>query len=83
MNELYFLGVDIIEETKNLMRLTDVICTEGMSESELAAYKMGVKNVMSVLATVIEENDIPVVNISGLDIATELTIDELQEYYLN
>lgn len=83
MNELYFLGVDIIEETKNLMRLTDVLCTEGMSESELAAYNMGVKNVLSVLATVIDENDIPVVNINGLEIATELTTDELQEYYLN
>lgn len=83
MNELYVLGIDIIEETNNLMRLTDAACTEGMTESELMAYKMGVKNVMSVLAAVIEENDMPVVNISGLEIATEFTIEELQEYFYN
>lgn len=83
MNELYFLGVDIIEETKNMMKLAAVVCTDGMSESELKAYKLGVDNVMSVLQSVLENDDMIVINMEGLDIPTELSIDNLEDYYLN
>lgn len=81
MSELYFLGADIIVETKNLLNLTSVICTDGMDENELKAYYMGVENALSALKSIVEENELPVVNISGLEIQTELSIDDLEEYY--
>lgn len=81
MNELYLLGVDIIEEVKNMMRLSEVVCTDGMTENELKAYQMGVTNVISALEAVVREDDIPAVDIPGLEIPTELSIDELEEYY--
>lgn len=81
MNELYFLGADIIVETKNLLNLTSVICTDGMTESELKAYHMGVENALSALSAIVKESDIPVVNIDGLEIQTELSIEDLEEYY--
>lgn len=83
MNELYFLGMDIVEETKNFLKLSQLLCTDGMTENELKAYNMGVENAMSALSSMIEESDLPVLNINGLEIQTELSIDDIEEYYLN
>ena len=80
MNELYFIGMDIIEEVKTLSDFTTITCTDGMTDNELNAYKLGIKNTLSALKTLLNEDNMPVVNIAGLDIATELTIDELEEY---
>ena len=80
MNERYFIGMDIINEVKAMSNLTIMTCTEGMTDIELDAYKLGIKNTISALKALLDENDMPVVNISGLDVATELTIDELEEY---
>ena len=80
MNELYFIGMDIIEEVKTLSGLTEITCTNGMTESELNAYKLGIKNTISALEALLDEDGMHVVNISGLDTATELTVDELEEY---
>lgn len=83
MNELYFLGMDIVEETRNISKFSEIICTDGMTESELKAYRMGIENTLSALKTSLEtESNIVVVNIEGLDAPTELTVDELQEYCL-
>lgn len=81
MNELYFIGVDIAEETQTMINFTEGLSTSGMTENELAAYHMGVKNTLSALRNIIEENDLPVINIRGLEIQTELSIEDLEEYY--
>ena len=81
MNELYFIGMDIIEEVKTLSKFTVNTCTDGMTDSELSAYELGVKNTISALKALLDENGMSVVNIKGLDVATELTIDELEEYF--
>lgn len=82
MNELYFLGMDIVEETRTISKFSTIICTDGMTENELKAYELGIENTLSALKSVIEtEGGMTVINIDGLDIPTELTIDELQEYY--
>ena len=84
MEELYFLGIDIIEETKTIMNLTSDACTDGMSESELKAYQLGVTNVFSILESVLQsEDEMIIINMNGLEVATELSIDDLEEYYLN
>ncbi len=81
MNEVYFLGMDIVEETKILANMTAITCTNGMTENEFAAYKMGIENTISALKATIRENDIPVVDIVGMEIPTELSVDELENYY--
>lgn len=83
MNELYFLGMDIVEETRTISKFTAILCTDGMTENELKAYNLGIENALSALKSIIErENEMMVVNIDGLDVPTELTFDELQEYCL-
>lgn len=81
MNELYFLGMDIATETKKLMNITTIAFTDGMTESELRAYKLGVENTISALKAVMEEDEVVVVNINGMDIPTELTVEELENIY--
>ena len=81
MNELYFLGMDIVEEVKSMVDATTLACTYGMTENELKAYKLGVQNVLSALDTTIYDNELTVVNINGMDMPTELSIDELEEFF--
>ena len=82
MHELYFLGMDIVEETRSISKFTTILCTDGMTESELKAYELGIENALSALKSVLAtEHNMAVVNIDGFDIPTELTFDELQGYY--
>lgn len=82
MNELYFLGMDIVEETRHISKFSEIICTDGMTESELKAYQMGIENTLSALKSIITtDGGMAAVNIDGIDNPTELTVDELQEYY--
>lgn len=82
MHELYFLGMDIVEETRNINKFNTILCTDGMTESELKAYELGIENTLSTLKSVLErDNNMIIVDIEGLDIPTELTVDELQGYY--
>lgn len=84
MNELYFVGMDIIEETKTLVDFTTSICTDGMTESELRAYKMGVANALSALeATLDAEHGTFVINIKGMEIQEEFDITDLEHYLLS
>ena len=80
MNELYFVGMDILEETKTLVDFTTITCTDGMTDSELKAYQLGIKNTISALKTVLTDDEMMVINIPGLDIQTEFSIDEVEEY---
>lgn len=81
MNELYFLGMDITEETKRLVDFTTITCTNGMTDNELKAYKLGITNTISTLKAVLENDDMVTIHIDGLDVPTELSIDELEKYY--
>lgn len=83
MNELFFIGTDILEETKRLSEFATITCTDGMTENELNAYKLGVKNTLEALKAVlyVDNANECVVNINGMEIPTELTIEDLQEYY--
>ena len=81
MNEVYFIGMDIAEETKILMDFTESVATNNMTDNESAAYMMGVKNTLSALKSVLEaENREFVVNIPGLEIQEEFDIADLEHY---
>ena len=79
MNELYFLGMDIADETKALVEFSTITCTDGMTDVELGAYKMGIANTLSALKAVLDDDAI-VVNIAGMEIATELSTYDLENY---
>ena len=82
MHELYFLGMDIVEETRSISKFNTILCTDGMTESELKAYELGIENTLSVLKSVIErDGQMITIDIEGLHVPTELTIDEVYEYY--
>lgn len=83
MNELYFLGMNIVEEVKSMAEATMLMCTYGMEENELRAYKLGVQNVLSALDAMVYDSEFPVINMNGMDIPTEFSIDELEEFYRN
>lgn len=81
MNELYFIGMDIVEESKILLDFEDDIITTGMTDDELSAYRMGVKNTLSALKAVLEtENKQFVVHIPGIEIQEEFDIMDLEHY---
>ena len=83
MNELYFLGMDIVEEVKSMAEATMLMCTYGMSENELKAYKLGVQNVLSALDAMVYDSELPVINMNGMEIPTEFSIDEVEAFYRN
>ena len=83
MNEVYFLGIDIVEEVKSMVDVITSTCTNGMTENELKAYELGIKNMLSVLEATIYDSDLPVVNINGMDTPTELSVDELECFFNN
>ena len=83
MNEVYFLGIDIVEEVKSMVDVITSTCTNGMTENELKAYELGIKNMLSVLETTIYDSDLPVININGMDTPTELSVDELECFFNN
>jgi hypothetical protein len=84
MKELYFVGMDIIEETKMLVDFTTSICADGMNENELKAYKMGVANTLSALKEVLASADGNfVVNINGMEMQEEFDITDLEHYLLS
>ena len=85
MGELFFVGTDIVKETKQLVDFTMITCTNGMTENELDAYKLGIKNTLEALKGVlyVDATNELVINIDGMDIPTELTIDDLETYFLD
>ena len=83
MNELYFVGMDIVEETKTLVDFTTSICTDGMTENELKAYNLGVSNVMSALKETLSSADNKfIVNIDDIEIQEEFDIQDLENYLI-
>lgn len=83
MNELYFVGMDIVEETRMAVDFSTSICTDGMTENELKAYNLGVSNVMSVLKETLSSTDNKfIVNINDIEIQEEFDIQDLEHYLM-
>lgn len=81
MNELLFVGMDIMDEVKTLMSFTTALCTHDMSENECAAYECGVKNVLEALRATLDSTDGAfAINIPGIEIQEEFDIVDLEHY---
>ena len=85
MDELFFVGMDVVEETKNIINAATPDCTIGMTDSELQAYNLGITNTLSVLKSVIFTDCVNefVLNINGFETPTEFTNDDLIRYLDN
>lgn len=81
MRDIVFLGMDICKEMDELTN--QLLCKKecnGMNDGQLAAYKMGIKNTLSLLRVTVEtDNSHPVINIIGLNEAEEFYIEDLMK----
>ena len=85
MDELFFVGMDVVEETKKIINKTTPNCTRGMTESELSAYNLGIANTLSVLRGIVCtdcDNEF-VLHINDFETPTEFTNDDLIRYVDN
>lgn len=77
--DIIFLGMDICKEMDEIT--SKLLCKkecDGMNEGQLAAYKMGIKNTLSLLSSIVKTDDNhPVVNIIGLNDIEEFDLNEL------
>ena len=85
MDELFFVGMDVVKETKKIVNEATPKCTNGMTDSELQAYNLGIKNTLSVLKSVIFTDCVNefVININGFETPTEFIHDDLIRYLDN
>lgn len=82
MDELIFIGMDVVEETEKIINSTKLNCTRGMTEGELSAYNLGIANTLSLLRGILYtdcENEF-VLHFNGFEMPTEFTHDDLIRY---
>lgn len=81
MRDIIFLGMDICKEMDEIT--SQLLCKkecDGMNDSQLAAYKMGIKNTLSLLRSTIETDDNHlVINIIGLNDVEEFYVEDLMK----
>ena len=76
LKDILLTGMDIPNETRKLLSRFTV--TDGMTESELKAYKMGVENAISAMHTLTNLGQI-VFHLEGNDCIEEFDFDDLIE----
>lgn len=81
MDELLFIGTPIIKETRDMLSLvTEQVC-DGMTDSEKKAYELGIENTFRTIMALLEADDEPKLYMPNLEISTEMTLDEVKEYF--
>lgn len=79
MRNIVFLGMDICKEMDEIT--SQLLCKkecDGMNDGQLAAYKMGIKNTLSLLRSTVETDDSHlIINIIGLNDVEEFYIEDL------
>lgn len=82
MDELYFVGMDMSQEVRNLVTSSASKITNGMSANEIKAYNLGVENTITALNAIVDncaDNEL-VINISDICIPTEFDIEDLMHH---
>lgn len=77
--DLLLLGMDIPKIVEKFVNERESEITNGMTESELKAYRMGVSNTINSLSGWVN-NDMLTVHINDLEIPTELDLEEIERY---
>lgn len=76
LRDLLFTGMDIPNETRKL--LSKFTVTDGMTEGELKAYKMGVENTLRATRALLEIDQF-VFHLKGNNCIEEFDLDDLIE----
>ena len=71
MGEKIFVAMDIPQEARKLVN--SVTVTEGMTDSELKAYQMGVYNALSAVEAILDSDEM-IVHVANIDVPTEMDI---------
>ena len=77
LRDLLFTGMDVTNEARKFLRNFEL--TNGMTESELKAYEMGIENALSAAKTLLESDEHIVFHIKGYEVIEEFDLDELIE----
>ncbi len=77
LKELLFTSMDIVKETKGLLKRT--VLSKNMTDEELKAYKIGVNNTLRAIKVILDSDEHVVVNVKNQGIPTEIDLDELIE----
>ena len=81
MDELLFVGVPIRKDTRVILdKVTEQVC-DGMTDSEKKAYELGVENTFRAIECLLECDAEPKLYMPDLEISTEMTLDEVKEYF--
>ena len=76
---LIFIAMNISNENKTIVDGITTMCTKGMTETEKKAYEMGIKNTISALNMLLEDNEHATVNINCMNRIEEIDCDTLIE----
>lgn len=81
MDELIFVGTPIRKDTRVILdKVAEQVCA-GMTDSEKQAYEMGVENTFRAIECLLEVDNEPKLYMPNLEISTEMTLDEVKEYF--
>jgi hypothetical protein len=79
-NELLFIGMNLPEEIEKFLNEQESIITSGMTENEIRAYKLGIKNALLGLKSLVDSSDEHIViHVNDEKYACELDIDNLKK----
>lgn len=76
LRDLLFTGMNIPNETRKI--LSQFTVTDGMTESELKAYEMGVENTLRATQALLDLDQL-VFHLEGHDCIEEFNLDDLIE----
>lgn len=77
LQDVFFTGMNIPSEARRLLKTFEA--TEGMTDSERKAYKMGIENTLMAIKVLVEADDHIVFHLEGHNCIEEFDLDELIE----
>ena len=75
ISDLLFTGMNIVDEARKLLEGFEA--TNGMTDSELKAYNMGIKNALNAVKVLVEQDNHIVFHLEDNCIIEEFDLDDL------
>lgn len=84
MDEVLFMGMNLPKEVDKFLNEKELLITNGMSGAELKSYRLGVKNALSALSSIINGfDDYVLVHTANERYTCELDIRDLRKMVNN